>query len=422
LDVVMDGNAPTAAWDEFLDQLFDFFDRDGDGSLSKAEVGRMCPLPRAGRAALTVDFTALDADGDGKASRAELKAFCRNNGFTPVVAVVEVASPDDLRLGQLLFAALDADGDGKLSKAELQRAPDLLRKFDLNEDEFLTPEELLASAAPARRPGEASVRLADSGDKEDAVLRVDLGAKAKSATLEGDTLYRLAALGSDGLHRLHGPAGRWSAVFRTTRSTPDVRLATDFLVAQFKTALGDAESLSKADLEQDATLSGLRELFPYADRNGDGRLSIAELEAYLKLIERGVGSQVWIRLQDRGQNPFPFLDVDGDGRLSYRELARAADLLDGEKEADGLPRQFQFAFGGPTVNSWGGVQLPTTHRKPQRDTIDRSPVPRWFEAMDRNNDGVISPREFLGPPELFRKLDLDGDGVISVEEARRADK
>jgi Ca2+-binding EF-hand superfamily protein len=314
------------------------------------------------------------------------------------------------------------DGDGKLSKGELQRAPELLRKFDLNEDEFLTAEELLASAPPAGGPGEARVRLVDPGDKEDAILRVDLGAKAKSATIEGDKLFRLASMGDDGLYRLHGPAGRWSAVFRATRATPDVRLATDFLVAQFKTALGDAESLSKAELEQDPTLSGLRELFPYADRNGDGRLSVAELEAYLKLIERGVGSQVWIRLQDRCQNPFPFLDVDGDGRLSYRELARAVDLLGGEREADGLPRQFQFAFGGPSVSSWGGVQLPMTVGRPRRDPANGPPVPRWFQAMDRNNDGVITPREFLGPPELFRKLDLDGDGVITAEEARRADK
>jgi hypothetical protein len=40
--------------------------------------------------------------------------------------------------------------------------------------------------------------------------------------------------------------------------------------------------------------------------------------------------------------------------------------------------------------------------------------------MDRNGDGVISPREFLGPPELFRKLDADGDGAISPAEAARA--
>jgi hypothetical protein len=40
--------------------------------------------------------------------------------------------------------------------------------------------------------------------------------------------------------------------------------------------------------------------------------------------------------------------------------------------------------------------------------------------MDRNGDGVISPWEFVGPPEVFRKLDSNGDGVISPDEAARA--
>ena len=48
--------------------------------------------------------------------------------------------------------------------------------------------------------------------------------------------------------------------------------------------------------------------------------------------------------------------------------------------------------------------------------------PRWFQAMDRNGDGYLSPREFLGSPARFRELDADGDGRISVAEAERARK
>jgi hypothetical protein len=39
--------------------------------------------------------------------------------------------------------------------------------------------------------------------------------------------------------------------------------------------------------------------------------------------------------------------------------------------------------------------------------------------MDRNGDGDVSPREFLGTDEEFRLLDADGDGLISADEARR---
>ena len=42
--------------------------------------------------------------------------------------------------------------------------------------------------------------------------------------------------------------------------------------------------------------------------------------------------------------------------------------------------------------------------------------------MDRNRDGDVSRREFLGTDEEFRRIDTDGDGLISALEAQRADK
>ena len=47
--------------------------------------------------------------------------------------------------------------------------------------------------------------------------------------------------------------------------------------------------------------------------------------------------------------------------------------------------------------------------------------PRWFQKMDVNNDGDISPREFLGPRKHFTRLDTDKDGLIDAAEAARFD-
>jgi hypothetical protein len=41
--------------------------------------------------------------------------------------------------------------------------------------------------------------------------------------------------------------------------------------------------------------------------------------------------------------------------------------------------------------------------------------------MDRNGDGDVSRREFLGTDEEFKRIDTDGDGLISVEEAEKYD-
>src|SRR5262249_49369727 len=157
--------------------------------------------------------------------------------------------------------------------------------------------------------------------------------------------------------------------------------------------------LAKSELEEDAALSGLVELFRFADRDGNGRLSLAELKGYLDLVKQGVQSQTWITVRERGQNLFHFLDADGDGRLSYSELARAARQLEGWPAWTGeIPWHVQLSFGGPATSSWGGVPIPAPAKRSVSEKIARR-GPRWFQAMDRNGDGVLSPKEFVGPPE-----------------------
>ena len=51
----------------------------------------------------------------------------------------------------------------------------------------------------------------------------------------------------------------------------------------------------------------------------------------------------------------------------------------------------------------------------------RAPVgPLWFQRMDRNQDGDLTWKEFLGPRRVFEELDTDHDGLIDAKEAEKA--
>jgi Ca2+-binding EF-hand superfamily protein len=391
------------AWAAFLDALFAHFDRDGDGTLSPAEAARVFPLPLPGGKAVAMDFAALDADRDGKGSRAEFRAFYRGRGFTPVVVVVRPAPDDARRLGAALFRHLDRDGDGRLSAAELRQAPALLRRLDEDEDEVLTAAELLSTGTPDPIPA-AGLGLT-TGDAKD-VLRLATG---KPPAVTGDR-FVLSADGS----RLAVPGGTCTVTVSAADPAAGFRVAKAFYQAQFKAAAGDKPA-AKAVFEADPAARVLVELFDAADRDGDGRLTRAELDAFLDLVERGVGCQTVVTVTDRGRNLFDLFDHNGDGRLDAAELTRSP-RLDGAT----VPAAYRLAVGrGPVGDAFGPVPFGTVAGpKPAAAPPPRGP--RWFRAMDRNGDGFVSAREFVGPPEVFRKLDADGDGRISVEEAEAA--
>ena len=47
---------------------------------------------------------------------------------------------------------------------------------------------------------------------------------------------------------------------------------------------------------------------------------------------------------------------------------------------------------------------------------------RWFRSMDRNGDGDVTKKEFLGTAEQFKKIDADKDGLIDPAEAAAVQK
>jgi hypothetical protein len=140
---------------------------------------------------------------------------------------------------------------------------------------------------------------------------------------------------------------------------------------------------------------------------------------------------VTVTLAESGRGLFQILDTNQDGRLSIRELRNAWSRLapydwDGDRcvTRKEVPYQYQVVVnpGGPNYfaaqpGQPGGRPMGVLPPGPAPNP--RAPI--WFRKMDRNGDGDVSPREFLGTREDFRKLDTDGDGLISLEEALAAD-
>jgi Ca2+-binding EF-hand superfamily protein len=121
------------------------------------------------------------------------------------------------------------------------------------------------------------------------------------------------------------------------------------------------------------------------------------------------------------------LDTSGDGRLSIRELRTAGERLktfdadgDGRITRREIPRQFAVTIG--RGNGGYGYAAVSGGFRLAGAPAAASGARNWFTSMDRNGDGDISPREFLGTPEQFRKLDADGDSLVDRREADAAKK
>ena len=168
------------------------------------------------------------------------------------------------------------------------------------------------------------------------------------------------------------------------------------------------------------------------DRRGAGKVSLKDVLAYLDKIEdlreRAQASCVSLTVGDQGRGLFDLLDTNHDGRLGLREMRQAPQVL-GQLDRAGrgyitredVPRQYQFdvrlgqAGGGPVIANAAILLL---GQRPPPPPPPTTRGPRWFRKMDRNRDGDVSRKEFLGTDEEFRAIDTDGDGLISPEEAR----
>lgn len=317
-----------------------------------------------------------------------------------------------------LISKYDKDDDQALSSSEINIDKSVFDQLDTNHDGVLTAKELSKFLKFQPMQAEVMIRLGSiPGDHLPLEFQHKPGADANKTFRRLENGFLSMTFG-DALVEVGAETGQ-AASYATAREA---------LLAQFQAADSKLKR-GYIDLKQADQNSGLRELFQAADRNGDGKLTLQELTEYVDLINRAVTSSAVLLISDHGRSLFSLLNPHHDGRLRQRELrsawARVAPFdknQDGAIEREELPHQFDLYVsqgqpGGAKIS--GNNLAPGSSRDLRASATSKGPL--WFQRMDRNRDGYVSLREFLGTKAEFQKIDTDGDGLISPEEAEKAD-
>src|SRR5262249_47335312 len=164
------------------------------------------------------------------------------------------------------------------------------------------------------------------------------------------------------------------------------------------------------------------------DRDGDGKIYMREVDEFVDRQSNAARSQMVLSVADQGRAIFALVDLNRDRHLGVREIRGAVARVsswgrhgDGLIRSDEIPHHYELSIGRGQMTAVGMSSSPSPVLS--SPAASRAPEgPNWFRRMDRNRDGDISRREFLGPRAAFERLDADGDGLISAAEAAAAKK
>ena len=396
------------------EELFDLIDGDRNGLLSDSDFQTAVE-----------SFRKHDLDNDEAISINELQAS--QNPFanfslqlgqvteTPFTVLDQNTSPTRI-IGQLLDRYRsnknepeDSGTRYSLNQSEIKLEKSVFDQFDTDADGNLDDDELRRFLKNPVPSVELIVRLGKRRKSEPVVdvVKTVAGSNVKFresagiiSLVVGDVQIEIGADSSTGIG------------------------IKDSMLAQFRRF--DADNNNYLDKKEADSFPFFKSYFDDFDRDGDEKLYENELSATVDEKLQKAGSRTRLAIMDRGQDLFTIMDADRNLAIGQREFLEASKRIelwdkndDGKISAGEIPRLYHFSLGRG-MPTFPGFRIPSPLRNgaaAARSSTRFPSGPRWFERMNKNGDGDLSPNEFLGTRDCFRKLDKNNDGLVDAEEA-----
>ena len=427
-DEAISRQAPTAS--SLAMAIFNRVDTNLDGKLSKDEFAMAATI-----------LNKLDTDDDEIVSHMEVMGVESASPFAPnrvaspmAIAVIPGNSPflpitDQAvspmvqqlltRYGKPGANADESVGARTLSRSEIGLETDIFDLLDSDKNSVLDGSELarfhLRSADlellvrfGKMANGEKALEFSGTGGPTPLAPLLNRSANGELATTIGNSRIRLIHSGN---------------------AIPFGPGTIQAYVAQFKAA--DTDMNGYLD-EKEAERSQFRGSFKMIDRDSDGKIFEKEVLDYVEKIvapqTQAASNRIVLTIEEQSRGLFDLLDKNHDGVLGSRERATATQFPgewdrngDWQISADEIPRNFQLLFsrGQANTGQMPGNFVFAPFAAPGRPPMAAPTGPLWFRKMDRNHDGDVSRREFLGTRADFDRIDTDGDGLIDAPEAMR---
>lgn len=453
LHLRVQGRSFRVRWQQQMNRLFGHLDVNGDGRLDAREL-RLAPGREqwqqitAGEAVVDPEppppFAEL-VDTTGLVSREALERYYGRSAAGPLRVRWKQWQPRAARpASDELFNLLVPRGQRFPAASHFTRLREKLLHLDRNDDELLSPVEIIDKPFPA----DASLREQSGKAFGPAAFGIPLALLDPDDPLPAgvpvkpqlEVCLELVDVSNDPVRLL-----RADSDLVVQRLRHGVQITLDHIVLRLgvehprtvQAVRSDAKRhFASLDRNRDGFLTAAEIYQPpfrfvswlrLADRDGDERLSEAEFLTYAELLASLHSQRTTLQGLDQQDSLYALIDLDGDGQLSCRELNEVGRYLPTfpRDKKDLEKRSYMFRVlrvqvgcdDSPEPGSIGDVPRLVASGTPLARV-----GPLWFRKMDSNGDGDVSRREWLGSAAEFDRIDTDKDGLISLEEAQRYDE